>query len=194
MRPDVVLKRAAFRRKLRRVPVEKLVFLDESGLNLAMGRSHAWVKKGCEHIDRRPMDWGKNLTLLGAIRLKGWVVQSSQFASATADRFVQWLKRRLLPRLRRGDVLVMDNLRAHHDPRVPAACKKRGVRLIYQPPYSPDFNPIEPGWALPKQHVRRYAPRTPDALVRVARRARHRITARHCRQWFAHAGYLGPLR
>jgi len=171
------------------VPVERLVFLDESGLNLTMGRSHAWVKKGSEHVDRRPMNWGKNLTLLGAIRLKGWVVQSSQFATANADRFVRWLEQRLLPRLNAGDVLVMDNLRAHHDSRVEPACKRRGVRVIYQPPYSPDFNPIESGWALQKQLVRRHAPRTAEALVRIARRARYRITPRHCRQWFAHAGY-----
>lgn len=159
-----------------------------------MGRSYAWVKKGREHVDRRPMNRGKNLTLLGAIRLKGWVVQSSQFATANAERFVQWLKRRLLPRLTPGDVLVMDNLRAHHDARVLPACRQHGVRVIYQPPYSPDVNPIESGWALQKQFVRQNAPRTPEALVRISRRARYRITPRHCQQWFAHAGYRGRLR
>ena len=65
----------------------------------------------------------------------------------------------LLPKLKRGDVVVMDNLRAHHDPRVEPACTARGVRVIYLPPYSPDFNPIESGWALQKQYVRRIAPR-----------------------------------
>lgn len=68
-------------------------------------------------------------------------------------------------------------------------CAVHGVRVLYLPPYSPDFNPIEPGWALQKQHVRRYAPRDSAALLRIARRARHRVTPRHCRQWFAHAGY-----
>jgi transposase len=70
----------------------------------------------------------------------------------------------------------------------------RGVRVIYQPPHSPDFNPIEPAWALQKQHVRKHAPRAHDALRRVARRARFRVTPRHCQQWFAHAGYGDPLR
>jgi transposase len=170
------------------------VFLDESGLNLSMTRSHAWVKRGTEFIERTPMNWGKNLTLIGAIRLRGWVTQSSMFQTANKDRFVAWISTTLLPKLRRGDVVVLDNLRAHHDPRVAAACAKRGVRLLYLPPYSPDLNPIESGWALQKQLVRKHGPRTPAALQRIARRARYRVTPEHCRRWFEHAGYSGQLR
>jgi transposase len=169
-----------------------LVFLDESGMNVAMSRSHAWVKRGEEFVDRVPMNWGKNLTLLGAIRLTGWVLLTTMFQTANKDRFVKWLKAKLLPKLRRGDVIVMDNLNAHHDPRVVPACAARGIRVIYLPPYSPDFNPIESGWALQKQYVRRVAPREPHTLRRVARRARHRVTTIHCRKWFAHCGY--PVR
>lgn len=165
------------------------MFLDEAGLNLSMSRSHAWVQRGREYIDRVPMNWGKNLTLLGAMRLSGWVVQSAMFATANGDRFVRWLKHTLLPKLAPGDVLVMDNLPAHHDPRVRPACRERGVRLIYLPPYSPDFNPIEPGWALQKQYVRRVAPRFPFRLRQAAHRARRRVTPQHCRNWFAHSGY-----
>ena len=193
-RPDVLAKRAAFLRRIRRVPVEKLVFLDESGLNLSMSRSHAWVKRGCEYIDRVPTNWGTNLTLLGAIRLTGWVVLSTMFKTANKDRFVAWLKTRLLRRLQPGDVLVLDNLAAHHDRRVEPACAAVGVRVVYLPPYSPDLNPIESGWALQKQHVRKHAPRHPVALRRVARRARFRVTPRHARNWFTHAGYVAPLR
>ena len=189
LRPDVVDKREVFRRRVRRVPPHKLVFLDESGLNAAMTRSHAWVKRGQEYVERTPMNWGQNLTLLGAIRLTGWILLSTMFASTNKDRFVAWLRRKLLPKLHRDDVLVMDNLSAHHDARVVPLCRARGVRVLYLPPYSHDFNPIELGWGFQKQHVRRHAPRTRDALLRVARRARQRVKPRHCRQWFAHAGY-----
>ncbi len=178
---------------MRRLPAERLVFLDESGLNVSMTRSHAWVKKGREFIERTPMNWGKNLTLLGAMRLTGWVLLSMMFDTTNKDRFVAWLVTKLLPRLTRGDILVLDNLNARHDPRVKFWCKHFGVRLLYLPPYSHDFNPIEPGWGHQKQYVRKHAPRTSDALVRVARRARHRITPRHCRNWFAHAGYSVQL-
>ena len=88
----------------------------------------------------------------------------------------------------------MDNLRAHHDARVAEACAARGVEVLYQPPYSPDFNPIEPGWALQKQYVRRCAPRAAGDLVRVAKRARYRVTPLHCRRWFEHAGYPVQLK
>ena len=185
----MIAKREAFRRTIRRVDPNRLVFLDESGLNASMTRSHAWVKKGAEYIERVPMNWGKNLTLLGAMRLTGWVLLTTMFATTNAARFVDWLRKKLLPRLARGDILVLDNLAAHHDSRVVQLCAERGVRVVYLPPYSHDFNPIEPGWALQKQQVRRHAPRNSVALRRVARRARFRITPRHCRQWFAHAGY-----
>lgn len=174
---------------MRRLPAEKLVFLDESGLNVSMTRSHAWVKKGTEFIERTPMNWGKNLTLLGAMRLTGWVLLSTMFESTNKARFIGWLVTKLLPRLKRGDILVMDNLSAHKDKRVTYWCSYFGVRLLYLPPYSHDFNPIEPGWGHQKQYVRKHAPRTSADLVRVARRARHRITPKHCRNWFAHAGY-----
>jgi transposase len=176
-------------RKIRRVSPHRLVFLDEAGLNLAMARSHVWVKKGTEYIERTPMNWGDNLTLLGAIRLRGWVVLSSMFKTVNAARFVDWLKRKLLPKLRKGDVLVLDNLPAHRDERVIPVCRQFGVRVIYLPPYSPDLNPIEPGWAVQKQHVRKHAPRHPGELRRIARRARYRVTPRHCRRWFKHSGY-----
>ena len=114
------------------------------------------------------------------------VAQASELAF---DVPLDWLKKKLLPKLRRGDVLVMDNLRAHHDRRVEPTCAAFGVRLVYQPPHSPDMNPIEPSWALQKQFVRKHAPRSPQELRRLARRARYRVTPRHCRSWFSHAGY-----
>lgn len=195
LRPDVVEKRKAFLKLIRKVPVKRLVFVDESGMNCAMTRTHAWVKRGTEFEERVPMNWGrKSLTLIGAIRLSGWVVLTTMFDTANADRFVAWVRTKLLPKLRRGDVVVMDNAKAHHDPRVVPICAERGVRVIYQSPYSPDFNPIEPSWALQKQHVRKHAPRDPVALRRVARRARYLVTNHHCERWFHHAGYQAPLR
>jgi transposase len=174
--------------------VNRLVFLDESGLNCSMTRSHAWVKRGVEYVERVPMNWGKNLTLIGAIKASGWVLLTTMFETANTDRFLRWLRRTLLPKLRRGDVLVMDNWRAHRDPRVVPLCAEFGVRVIYLPPYSPDLNPIEPGWALQKQYVRKHAPRDPHALRRIARRARYRVTRRHCQNWFAHSGYRARLK
>jgi hypothetical protein len=83
------------------------------------------------------------------------------FATANADRFVAWLTRHLLRKLRGSDVLVMDNLPAHPRSASGPACRHRRIRVLYLPPYSPDLNPNEPGWALQEQQVWKHGPRTP---------------------------------
>jgi len=95
LRPDVVAKRAAFFESIGRVPVGRLVFLDESGMNMTMGRSHAWVLKGQEYVDLRPMNRGKTLTLVGAIRRAGWVLPPSQSRRiAPANQWLTFVARR----------------------------------------------------------------------------------------------------
>lgn len=188
-RPDIQRKRATYRRWRRQVDTGRLVFVDEAGANLAMGRSHAWVAKGDEYVEARPMNWGKNLTLIGAIDHAGWVTLGTQWTVATADAFVTWVRDRLAPQLGAGDIVVLDNLRAHKDPRVGRLIRARGARLHFLPPYSYDYNPIESAWALLKKRIRTFAPRSAAGLRQVARAARHVVTSHHCRQWFAHCGY-----
>lgn len=182
-------KRRAFQRKIAHVSIHRLVFLDEAGANTSMGRSHAWIRRGQELIDPRPMNWGNNLTMIGALRRRGWITLGTMFKSANRERFVAWVRRRLLPKLKRGDVVVLDNATAHHDARVRSLVESVGATVLYLPPYSPDFNPIEPGWGLVKKQIRAGAPRTKVALRRVAHLARRRVTPRHCEGWFHHAGY-----
>jgi transposase len=189
-RPDVAAKRAAFVRWVRRQDPGRLVFLDEAGANLAMGRSHAWVKRGEEYVESRPMNWGDNLTLVGAIRRRGWVALSTKWCAMNKVAFIEWVRRRLAPRLRRGDIVVLDNLPAHKATEVRFFIEQRGARLKRLPPYSHDFNAIEPAWSLVKRHIRAYAPRSGPALRRVARAARYAVTSYHCRQYFRHAGYV----
>jgi transposase len=174
---------------VRRIDPDRLVFLDEAGANIAMGRSHAWVPRGEEYVEARPMNWGDNLTLVGAVRRRGWVTLSTKWRAMTKPRFIEWVRCGLAPRLRRGDVVLLDNLPAHKAPEVRFFVEQRGARLRYLPPYSHDFNPIEPAWALVKKRIRASAPRSSDALRRVARAARHVVTPYHCRQYFAHIGY-----
>ena len=175
-----------------RVDPRRLVFVDESGANLAMGRSHAWVYRGDELVEPRPMNWGNNLTMIGAIRQDRWLTLRTAWKAVNAERFVAWVRQRLAPRLRRGDIVILDNLRAHKDPRVKSSIIARGARLRYLPAYSHDFNPIEPAWGLIKKHIRKVAPRCKLALRRTAQHARFVVKPRHCQQWFAHAGYRRP--
>jgi transposase len=165
------------------------VFLDESGANLAMGRSHAWLPRGTELIEPRPMNWGTNLTLVGAIRGDRLLTLATSWDAMNSARFTAWVRRRLVRHLRRGDVVVMDNLAAHKTATVRHLIEQAGATVRYLPPYSYDFNPIEPAWALIKKRIRAVAPRTAAALRLTAQRARRAVRPRHCHNWFAHAGY-----
>jgi transposase len=185
----VVAQRDAFLTWQRRKDPKRLVFLDEAGANLAMGRSHVWVQRGEEYVEPRPMNWGDNLTLVGAIRRSGWVVLSTKWRAMNNVAFIAWVRRRLAPRLRRGDIVVLDNLPAHKAAEVRGLIEARGATMKRLPPYSHDFNPIEPVWSLVKKRIRDYAPRTGAALRQIARAARHAVTPYHCRQYFTHAGY-----
>jgi len=189
-RPHVAAQREAFRHWMSTVDPRHLVFLDESGANLAMGRSHAWVRRGEEYIEPRPMNWGHNLSLLGAVRVDGWVTLATKWKGVRTPDFVAWVRERLAPRLRRGDIVLLDNLRPHYAPAVRTLSEARGAALKFLPPYSPDFNPIEPVWALVKKHIRALAPRTATDLRRVARAARHAVSEAHCQSFFHHAGYV----
>lgn len=173
---------------MKRVDPKKLVFIDESGANTKMGRSHAWTIKGEERVEPRPVKWGKNLTMIGAIRTTGPVLLRTMFATANGDRFTDWI-RQLAVRLNPGDIVVMDNHRSHHDHRVRPLIENVKAKLVYLPPYSPDFNPIEPAWGNVKRQIRGAAPRWPESLRAVARKAFRRINATQCRGWFNHSGY-----
>lgn len=174
---------------MRRVDPARLVFLDEAGAHIAMGRSHAWVQRGTEYVEARPMNWGDNLTMVGALRREGWVTLSTKWRAMNREAFLTWMRDALAPRLRRGDIVLLDNLPAHKAPAVRALVERRGATLRYLPPYSHDFNPIESAWALIKKRIRTQAPRYAAALRRVARAARFVVRPHHCHQWFAHAGY-----
>ena len=102
-----------------------------------MGRSHAWVQRGAVVVDPRPMHWGDNLTMIGAIRANRWLTMRTSWQTANADRFVAWVAGGLAPRLRPGDIVVLDNLGAHKDRRVRQLIEQRGATLQFLPPPLP---------------------------------------------------------
>jgi transposase len=155
-----------------------------------MGRSHAWVQRGQEYVEPRPMNWDDNLTLIGAMRARGWVTLGTRWRAMTTVIFEHWVRRQQAPRLRRSDIVLLDNHKAHKSPTVQRLIEQRGATVRFLPPYSPDYNPIEAAWGLIKKRIRTHGPRTAGALRRVARAARHVVCSHHCRQWFRHAGYV----
>jgi transposase len=168
---------------------ERFVFLDESGCNVAMTPSHGWAPLGQRVDDDKPANWGKNISVVGAIRTDGLVCQRRFRGSVNGPRFVDFIERTLCPRLRSGDVVVMDNLRAHHVPAVKEAIERRGAAAWYLPPYSPDFNPIELLWAFMKRQLRRLKLRQVDRLLAVIPRVLRRVPLPHFSHWFNNCGY-----
>ena len=154
-----------------------------------MGRSHAWLRRGSILVEPRPMNWGTNLTRVGAIRVDRWLTMATAWGAINNVRFVAWVRRHLVRQLRRGDVVVMDNLPAHKTRAARDLIERVGATVRFLPPYSHDFNPIESAWGLIKKRIRTVAPRTGAALRVTAQRARRVVQPRHCRNWFAHSGY-----
>lgn len=135
------------------------------------------------------MNWGDNLTLVGAMRVDRWLTLATSWGAMTRVRFVAWVRRHLVRRLRRGDIVLMDNLAAHKTRQVRELIEAVGATVRYLPPYSHDYNPIEAAWALMKKRIKTVAPRTGATLRSTAQRAWRVVRPRHCAGWFAHAGY-----
>jgi transposase len=109
--------------------------------------------------------------------------------STTREVFEAYLERVLAPTLRPGQVVLMDNLSAHKGGRVKEIIEGRGCELLYLPPYSPDFNPIEGAFSKVKGLLRRAEARTREALIEAMGRALDAVSARDARGFFGHCGY-----
>jgi transposase len=174
---------------LKDVPPERLVFIDESGAKTNMTRLYGWGPREARVIDRTPYGHWKTCTMLAAVRLDGPLAAVTIDAAVDAESFIVWTRQVLAPCLRPGDVVVMDNLPAHKSPDVAQAIQSSGATLLYLPPYSPDFNPIENMWSKIKTALRAAAARTFPALGTAIDDALASITPKDCQGFFSHCGY-----
>jgi transposase len=154
-----------------------------------MTRLDARAPRGQRAQATKPVNRGGHVTMLGALSLQGVVAAMTVAGFTDGEVFLAFLREVLLPQLRPGQLLIMDNLRAHKVTGVAAACAAAGVRLLYLPPYSPDFSPIEECWSKVKAILRATAARTLEALEQAITQALAVITSQDAHGWFAHAGY-----
>jgi transposase len=166
------------------------VWLDETGSHLGFTPSHAWAPRGQRAHAATKQNRGENKTVLAALTLDGLGPAIRFDGPMTAARFEGYVQHVLAPTLRPGQIVVADNLPAHHSDRARAAIEARGAHLWYLPPYSPDFNPIEEAFSKVKQSLRRAKARTEDALRSATWAAFDTIASADIRGWFTHAGYL----
>jgi transposase len=188
-RPDVEARRQAFWSEVALIPRGRLIFLDESGCNTAMTPRYARAPIGERAQASRPVNRGKNISIVGAVRLRGVVALRSFEGAINVVKFLDFLERDLLPYTRAGDVLVMDNLSIHRDPKVIAKISQAGVRVLFLPPYSPEFNPIELYWSSFKSTLRRFEARTRHELLDAISLTAETLQL-NFRSLFRHAGYV----
>jgi transposase len=168
---------------------ERLVFVDEMGANISLAPLYAWSRRGERAFTSVPRNWGKNVTLLASMSLEGMGPCLAVEGSTTREVFEAYLEHALAPSLQPGQVVVMDNLTAHKGEKVRDLIEGRGCELIYLPPYSPDFNPIEEAFAKLKALMRKAEARSRKMLIEAMGRALEALTARDARGFFEHRGY-----
>ena len=169
------------------------MFVDESSTNIAMVPRYARAPRGERARGKAPRNWGRNVTLICSISLRGVGPSMSIEGSSDGESFSLYLREVLWPALRPGQIVVMDNLSVHKGRSVRELVEARGCRLWFLPAYSPDLNPIEEAFSKTTHLLRKAKARTLEALFEATHLALSAVTAGDARGFFSHCGY-GPPR
>lgn len=170
------------------------MFLDEFGANTKMQRTHGRAPPGERVVASVPHAHFKTLSTIAALSVKGIVAAATFDGGTTAAKFVEFVRDDLLPVLRKGRVVVLDNLAAHNDRRVDELIASAGCEVMRLPPYSPDLNPIENAISKVKSVLRKLAERTVPALFDGIATALAAVTSSDAIAFITHCGYATSRR
>lgn len=165
------------------------MFIDETSANTKMARLRGRAPVGERCVASVPHGHWRTTTFTAGLRLSGLVAPMVLDGPMNGAAFIAYIEQVLVPELQPGDVVVMDNLPAHKLTGVREAIEKTGALLLYLPPYSPDFNPVEMAFSKLKALLRKAAARTKDTLWSAVASAIERFTSNECRSYFTAAGY-----
>jgi transposase len=181
--------RASWHQDVTTIDPHRLVFLDESGANIALARRYGRAPRGERAHGSAPRNYGQNLTLVAALSLEG--IQAPMLLEGALDgiAFDRYVEAFLVPQLRPGQIVILDNLSVHHRASICTAIDAAGCEVRFLPSYSPDFNPIEQAFSKIKAYIRRVGARTQEALEAAIAAALDRITPADARGYFHHCGY-----
>jgi transposase len=171
------------------IDARSLVFVDEMGTNTSLSPLYGWAKTGERAYCSVPRNRGPNTTLLSSMSVEGMGPSLAVEGATNREVFETYVEQILAPTLRRGQVVVMDNLTAHKGERVRELIEERGCQLVYLPPYSPDFNPIEEAFAKIKSLMRKAEARSREALLEAMGKAISALSAHDAHGFFEHCGY-----
>ena len=167
----------------------RLVFIDETGASTKMARLRGRAPRGERCRASVPHGHWKTTTFTAGLRLGGMVAPMVLDGAMNGDAFRAYVEQVLVPELNKGDVVIMDNLPAHKVSGIRTMIEDAGARLLYLPPYSPDFNPIEMAFSKFKAMLRKASARTIDELWDVIAECIEKFPANECRNYFAASGY-----
>lgn len=167
----------------------RLIFIDETWAKTNMTRLHGRCAVGQRLVAKVPHGHWKTLTFVAGLRCDGIVAPCVFDRPINAVSFLAWVTKFLVPTLRRGDVVIMDNLSSHKAVAVRRAIRSAGALLMFLPPYSPDLNPIEQAFAKLKTLLRKENARTREQTEQCIGTLLDRITAQECANYFRDAGY-----
>lgn len=165
------------------------MFLDESGVTTQMTRAWGRAPQGQRVAEAMPQSHWKVLTTLGAMSLRGLEAVMTIESATDGEVFTAYVEQVLCPKLKPGDLVILDNLSAHKVRGIRELIEAQGAELLYLPPYSPDLNPIEKAWFKLKQFLRAAKARTVEVLDQAITEALKTITADNAAAWFRHCGY-----
>jgi transposase len=188
-RADVLERREAWFEGQLDLDPNKLVFVDETWASTNMAPRYGWAPRGERLRAGIPLGNRKRTTFVAGLRLTGMMAPLTLDGSINAARFLDYVRRVLVPTLNPGDTVIIDNLSSHKSDEVREAIEAVGAKVVFLPPYSPDFNPIEKAFAKLKALLRRAAARTVEAVRQAIEDLVMTITPTECANFFAACGY-----
>ena len=188
-RPDVAAARAELKAEQCKLDAPRLVFIDETAVTTKMVRQHGRAPCGERLVASAPHGHWKTLTLVAALRVDALTAPYVIDGAMDGPSFLAYVSQVLVPTLRKGDTVFMDNLRTHQIDGVKEAIEAVGASVRYLPPYSPDLNPIEQAFAKLKAALRQGAARTVKALLKLIGKLIKAFAPEECANYFRHAGY-----
>ena len=165
------------------------MFIDETWASTNMARRHGRAPRGERLRASVPHGHWKTTTFVAGLRSDGLIAPFVLDGPINRDAFEAYVEQVLVPDLRPGDIVIMDNLSSHKGPRVQEMIEAKGGRLLFLPPYSPDFNPIEKVFAKLKALLRKAAERTVEGLWTTIGNLLDAFTPAECANYFVAAGY-----
>jgi transposase len=188
-RDDVALQREEWKQMQHDIDIKRLVFIDETWTKTNMTPLYGRAERGKRVLDFVPHGHWKTTTFVSALRHNGLTAPMVVDGAINGELFLAYVRQILLPTLRRGDIVVLDNLSSHKVSGVQKMIESVGANVLYLPPYSPDLNPIENVFSKLKTWVRKAKLRSVESLWRKLGELCDVVTPQECQNYFKHAGY-----